>query len=480
MPVNKKVKSKKSVSTIKKSVKKIINKNSNKKSNKKSNLAKNSIKKVVSKNTKKIATTKYYVSETPLKYADREIFGAIKREYKRELSVLELIASENIVSRAVMEAQGSIFTNKYAEGYPEKRYYGGCAEADVIENLAIDRAKKLFKAPFINVQPHSGSQANMGVYMSILQTGDTCLGLSLDAGGHLTHGKKVNFSGKIYNFEHYGVSRETMQIDYNEVRDLALKHRPKIIVTGGSAYPRFIDFAKFREIADEVGAYLLVDMAHIAGLVAAGLHPNPVEYAHFVTGTTHKTLRGPRGGYIISTNEELAKKIDKTIFPGIQGGPLMHVIAAKAVCFKEALDKKFIDYQKQVLNNAKTMANEFISKNYNIISGGTDTHLILVDVKSSKGITGQIAETVLDKAHITINKNGIPYDSESPMVTSGMRLGTPAITTRGLKEKDIIELVNYMDEALTNYDNEKIINSVAKKVDALCKKYPIYKYISEM
>ena len=476
MPVNKKVKSKKSVSAIKKSVKKIINKNSNKKSN----LAKNSIKKVVSKNTKKIATTKYYVSETPLKYADREIFGAIKREYKRELSVLELIASENIVSRAVMEAQGSIFTNKYAEGYPAKRYYGGCAEADVIENLAIDRAKKLFKAPFINVQPHSGSQANMGVYMSILQTGDTCLGLSLDAGGHLTHGKKVNFSGKIYNFEHYGVSRETMQIDYNEVRDLALKHRPKIIVTGGSAYPRFIDFAKFREIADEVGAYLLVDMAHIAGLVAAGLHPNPVEYAHFVTGTTHKTLRGPRGGYIISTNEELAKKIDKTIFPGIQGGPLMHVIAAKAVCFKEALDKKFVDYQKQVLNNAKTMANEFISKNYNIISGGTDTHLILVDVKSSKGITGQIAETVLDKAHITINKNGIPYDSESPMVTSGMRLGTPAITTRGLKEKDIIKLVNYMDEALTNYDNEKIINSVAKKVDALCKKYPIYKYISEM
>lgn len=476
MPVNKKVKSKKSVSTIKKSVKKIINKNSNKKSN----FAKNSIKKVVSKNTKKIATTKYYVSETPLKYADREIFGAIKREYKRELSVLELIASENIVSRAVMEAQGSIFTNKYAEGYPAKRYYGGCAEADVIENLAIDRAKKLFKAPFINVQPHSGSQANMGVYMSILQTGDTCLGLSLDAGGHLTHGKKVNFSGKIYNFEHYGVSRETMQIDYNEVRDLALKHRPKIIVTGGSAYPRFIDFAKFREIADEVGAYLLVDIAHIAGLVAAGLHPNPVEYAHFVTGTTHKTLRGPRGGYIISTNEELAKKIDKTIFPGIQGGPLMHVIAAKAVCFKEALDKKFVDYQKQVLNNAKTMANEFISKNYNIISGGTDTHLILVDVKSSKGITGQIAETVLDKAHITTNKNGIPYDSESPMVTSGMRLGTPAITTRGLKEKDIIELVNYMDEALTNYDNEKIINSVAKKVDALCKKYPIYKYISEM
>ena len=464
----KKTNSKKSVSAIKKSTKKL---NIVKKS------AKNSIKKIVSK---KVASAKYYVSETPLKYSDREIFGAIKREYKREASGLELIASENIVSRAVMEAQGSIFTNKYAEGYPAKRYYGGCVEADVVESLAIERAKKLFKAPFINVQPHSGSQANMGVYMSVLQPGDTCLGLSLDAGGHLTHGKNINFSGRIYNFVHYGVSRETMQIDYDQVRDLALKHRPKIIVTGASAYPRIIDFAKFREIADEVGAYLLVDMAHIAGLVAAGLHPSPVKYAHFVTGTTHKTLRGPRGGYIISTNEELAKKVDKTIFPGIQGGPLMHVIAAKAVCFKEALDKKFVDYQKQVLNNAKIMANEFIAKNYNIVSGGTDTHLILVDVKSSKGITGKTAEAVLDKAHITTNKNGIPYDSESPMVTSGIRLGTPAITTRGLKEKDIIELVNYMDEVLTNSDNEKIISSVAKKVDALCKKYPIYKYIAEM
>lgn len=464
----KKTNSKKSVSAIKKSTKKL---NIVKKS------TKNSIKKTVSK---KVASAKYYVSETPLKYADREIFGAIKREYKREASGLELIASENIVSRAVMEAQGSIFTNKYAEGYPAKRYYGGCVEADVVESLAIERAKKLFKAPFINVQSHSGSQANMGVYMSVLQPGDTCLGLSLDAGGHLTHGKNINFSGRIYNFVHYGVSRETMQIDYDEVRDLALKNRPKIIVTGASAYPRIIDFAKFREIADEVGAYLLVDMAHIAGLVAAGLHPSPVKYAHFVTGTTHKTLRGPRGGYIISMNEELAKKVDKTIFPGIQGGPLMHVIAAKAVCFKEALDKKFIDYQKRVLNNAKIMANEFIAKNYNIVSGGTDTHLILVDVKSSKGITGKTAEAVLDKAHITTNKNGIPYDSESPMVTSGIRLGTPAITTRGLKEKDIIELVNYMDEVLTNSGNEKIISSVAKKVDALCKKYPIYKYISEM
>lgn len=463
MPISKKIKSKKSVSKIKKSGKKI-----------------NLVKKTAENKTSIKKSAKYYVSETPLKYADREIFGSIKREYKREANGLELIASENIVSRAVMEAQGSIFTNKYAEGYPSKRYYGGCVEADVVESLAIERAKKLFKAPFINVQPHSGSQANMGVYMAVLQPGDTCLGLSLDAGGHLTHGKKINFSGSIYNFEHYGVSRETMQIDYDEVRDLAFKCKPKMIVTGASAYPRFIDFEKFRSIADEVGAYLLVDMAHIAGLVAAGLHPNPVEYAHFVTGTTHKTLRGPRGGYIISSNEELAKKVDKTIFPGIQGGPLMHIIAAKAVCFKEALDKKFVAYQKQVLNNAKTMASEFISKNYNIISGGTDTHLILVDVKSSKKITGKIAETVLDKAHITINKNGIPYDSESPMVTSGIRLGTPAITTRGLKEKDVVELVNYIDEVLTNYDNEKIINSVAKKVDALCKKYPIYKYIADM
>ncbi|WP_028330575.1 serine hydroxymethyltransferase [Brachyspira alvinipulli] len=437
-------------------------------------------KKAVKVAEKKVAAPKYYVSEAPLKTADKEIFAAMKAEYKREVSGFELIASENIVSRAVMEAQGSIFTNKYAEGYPSKRYYGGCNVVDVVENLARERAKKLFKAPFINVQPHSGSQANMGVYMSVLQPGDTCLGLSLDAGGHLTHGKNVNFSGKIYNFEHYNVNRDTMQIDYNEVRDLALKHRPKMIVTGGSAYPRQIDFKKFREIADEVGAYLLVDMAHIAGLVAAGLHPNPVEYADFVTGTTHKTLRGPRGGYIISTKEELAKKVDKTIFPGIQGGPLMHVIAAKAVCFKEALDPKFVKYQEQVLKNADAMANMFLSKGYELISGGTDTHLILLDVKKSKGITGQVAETVLDAAHITTNKNGIPYDTESPMVTSGIRLGTPAVTTRGLKEKDVMELTQYIDEVLSNSDNEKLIASVAKKVDALCKKFPMYKYIADM
>ena len=320
----------------------------------------------------------------------------------------------------------------------------------------------------------------MGVYMAVLQPGDTCLGLSLDSGGHLTHGKNVNFSGKIYNFQHYNVSKETMQIDYDELRDTAKKLNPKLIVAGGSAYPRFLDFKKFREIADEVGALLMVDMAHIAGLVAAGVHPSPVPHAHFVTGTTHKTLRGPRGGYIISTEEDLAKKIDKTIFPGIQGGPLMHVIAAKAVCFKEALDPKFVKYQEQVVKNAEAMANMFLAKGYELISGGTDTHLILVDVKKSKGITGQLAETILDKAHITINKNGIPYDTESPMVTSGIRLGTPAITTRGLKEKDVMELTQYIDEVLSNSNDEKMINAVAKKVAALCKKFPMYKFIADM
>lgn len=439
-----------------------------------------SVKKASKTAEKKVIAPKYYVSEAPLKSADKEIFTAMKNEYKREVNGFELIASENIVSRAVMEAQGSIFTNKYAEGYPSKRYYGGCSEVDIVEDLARERAKKLFKAPFINVQPHSGSQANMGVYMAVLKPGDTCLGLSLDSGGHLTHGKNVNFSGKIYNFEHYNVRKDTMQIDYDELRDTAKSLKPKLIVAGGSAYPRFLDFKKFREIADEVGALLMVDMAHIAGLVAAGVHPSPVPHAHFVTGTTHKTLRGPRGGYIISTEEDLAKKIDKTIFPGIQGGPLMHVIAAKAVCFKEALDPKFVKYQEQVVKNAEAMANMFLAKGYELISGGTDTHLILVDVKKSKGITGQLAETILDKAHITINKNGIPYDTESPMVTSGIRLGTPAITTRGLKEKEVMELTQYIDEVLSNSDNEKVINSVAKKVSDLCKRFPMYKFIADM
>ena len=474
MAVSKK-NTKDSLKKVSKSVKKLV---SGKKSISKK--ASSTVKKVAKNVDKKIAAAKYYVSEVPLKNADKEIFSAMKSEYKREINGLELIASENIVSRAVMEAQGSIFTNKYAEGYPSKRYYGGCSEVDVVEDLARERAKKLFNAPFINVQPHSGSQANMGVYMAVLEPGDTCLGLSLDSGGHLTHGKNVNFSGKIYNFEHYNVNKETMQIDYDELRDIAKNLKPKLIVAGGSAYPRFIDFKKFREIADEVGAYLMVDMAHIAGLVAAGVHPSPVPHAHFVTGTTHKTLRGPRGGYIISTEENLAKKIDKTIFPGIQGGPLMHVIAAKAVCFKEALDPKFVKYQEQVLKNAEAMANMFLSKGYELISGGTDTHLILVNVKKSKGITGQLAETVLDRAHITINKNGIPYDTESPMVTSGIRLGTPAITTRGFKEKDVMELTQYIDEVLSNANDEKVAASVAKKIEKLCKRFPMYKFIGDM
>ena len=429
---------------------------------------------------KKEIVSKYNVDEKTLKQADKEIFNLIKKEYKRENLGIELIASENIVSRAVMEAQGSIFTNKYAEGYPNKRYYGGCINVDEVETIAIERLKQLFNSPFANVQPHSGSQANMAVYMAILEHGDTCLGLSLDCGGHLTHGHKVNFSGSNYNFIHYGVDKETMQIDYNKVRELAKKHKPKLIVTGGSAYPRFIDFKKFREIADEVNAYLLVDQAHISGLVAAKLHPNPIEYAHIVTGTTHKTLRGPRGGYILSTTEELAKKIDKIIFPGIQGGPLMHIISAKAVCFKEALDKKFIKYQEQVLKNAKVFEKVLKEKEYHIITGGTDTHLLLIDVKKSRNITGEKAEKILDKAHITVNKNTIPYDTESPMITSGIRIGTPAITTRGFKEKDCIELTNYIDDILTNSDDEKIINATAKKVLSLCKKYPIYKYIDEM
>lgn len=444
-------------------------------------VSKSSVKKSkkLSKKNIKLIKPKSYVSETPIKLADKEVYNVMQREYKRQLMRIELIASENIVSRAVMEAQGSVLTNKYAEGYPSKRYYGGCEEVDIVENLARERGKKLFKAPHINVQPHSGSQANMGVYMSVLKPGDTCLGLSLDAGGHLTHGKNVNFSGQIYNFKHYSVNKETMEIDYDEVRRLAKEYRPKIIVTGGSAYPRIIDFKTFRNIADEVGAYLMVDMAHFGGLVAAGLHPNPVEYAHFITGTTHKTLRGPRGGYIIATLEELAKKIDKTIFPGIQGGPLMHVIAAKAVCFKEALDKNFVKYQEQILNNAQAMVNMFLSKGYNIVSGGTDTHLLLLDVKSSRGITGKVAEEVLDKAHITTNKNGIPYDSEPPTITSGIRIGTPAVTTRGMKEPEMFEIGEYIDQVLKNHDNEKMIKSISKKVDELCRKYPIYNYLDE-
>lgn len=365
---------------------------------------------------------------------DKVIAEAIEREFQRQNSNIELIASENFVSEAVMEAQGSVLTNKYAEGYPGRRYYGGCEFVDVTESIAIDRAKALFGAEHVNVQPHSGSQANMAVYLVALEMGDTVLGMNLSHGGHLTHGAPVNFSGKFYNFVEYGVDKDTERINYDEVRKLALEHKPKLIVAGASAYSRTIDFKKFKEIADEVNAKLMVDMAHIAGLVAAGLHPNPVEYADFVTTTTHKTLRGPRGGMILC-KEEYKKDIDKTIFPGIQGGPLEHVIAAKAVAFGEALENNFKTYQQQVVKNAKVLAEALINEGFRIVSGGTDNHLVAVDVKGSIGLTGKEAEETLDSVGITCNKNTIPFDQEKPFVTSGIRLGTPAATTRGFDEK---------------------------------------------
>lgn len=369
-----------------------------------------------------------------IKNCDLEVYNAIVEEEKRQEEGIELIASENFVSKAVMDAAGSVFTNKYAEGYPEKRYYGGCANADTVEQLAIDRLKKIFGAKFANVQPHSGSQANMGVYVSLLEAGDKILGMGLSSGGHLTHGYKINFSGKNYVGIEYGLNPETEMLDYDEIRRLAIQEKPQIIVAGASAYSRVIDFKKFREIADEVGAYLMVDMAHIAGLVAAGEHPNPMEYADIVTSTTHKTMRGPRGGIILTNNEEIAKKIDKAIFPGIQGGPLMHIIAAKAVAFKEALSPEFKEYQKQVVKNAKAMADALVKGGLRIVSGGTDNHLMLVDLRP-KGVTGKMAEEGLEKAGITCNKNSIPNDPEKPFVTSGVRLGTPAITARGMKSR---------------------------------------------
>ncbi|KAD94473.1 serine hydroxymethyltransferase, partial [Staphylococcus aureus] len=370
---------------------------------------------------------------------DKVIAEAIEREFQRQNSNIELIASENFVSEAVMEAQGSVLTNKYAEGYPGRRYYGGCEFVDVTESIAIDRAKALFGAEHVNVQPHSGSQANMAVYLVALEMGDTVLGMNLSHGGHLTHGAPVNFSGKFYNFVEYGVDKDTERINYDEVRKLALEHKPKLIVAGASAYSRTIDFKKFKEIADEVNAKLMVDMAHIAGLVAAGLHPNPVEYADFVTTTTHKTLRGPRGGMILC-KEEYKKDIDKTIFPGIQGGPLEHVIAAKAVAFGEALENNFKMYQQQVVKNAKVLAETLINEGFRIVSGGTDNHLVAVDVKGSIGLTGKEAEETLDSVGITCNKNTIPFDQEKPFVTSGIRLGTPAATTRGFDEKAFEEV----------------------------------------
>lgn len=409
-----------------------------------------------------------------IKNVDIEIYNAIMSEKERQEDGIELIASENFVSKAVMEAAGSVLTNKYAEGYSGKRYYGGCINVDIVENLAVDRLKKLYGAKYVNVQPHSGSQANMGVYVALLEAGDKILGMSLNAGGHLTHGYKINFSGKNYIGLEYGLNPETEKLDYEEIRKVALEERPKIIVAGASAYSRIIDFKKFREIADEIGAYFMVDMAHIAGLVAAGEHPNPMQYADVVTSTTHKTLRGPRGGVILTNNEEIAKKIDKTIFPGIQGGPLMHIIAAKAVAFKEALAPEFKEYQKQVVKNAKAMADELVAGGLRIVSGGTDNHLMLVDLRA-KGVTGKQAEEILEKAGITCNKNAIPNDPEKPFITSGIRLGSPAMTTRGMKEKEARQIARMIIKVLDNIDDEVKIAEVKAEVLELTKKFPLYK-----
>ncbi|HCU9866351.1 TPA: serine hydroxymethyltransferase [Staphylococcus aureus] len=404
---------------------------------------------------------------------DKVIAEAIEREFQRQNSNIELIASENFVSEAVMEAQGSVLTNKYAEGYPGRRYYGGCEFVDVTESIAIDRAKALFGAEHVNVQPHSGSQANMAVYLVALEMGDTVLGMNLSHGGHLTHGAPVNFSGKFYNFVEYGVDKDTERINYDEVHKLALEHKPKLIVAGASAYSRTIDFKKFKEIADEVNAKLMVDMAHIAGLVAAGLHPNPVEYADFVTTTTHKTLRGPRGGMILC-KEEYKKDIDKTIFLGIQGGPLEHVIAAKAVAFGEALENNFKTYQQQVVKNAKVLAEALINEGFRIVSGGTDNHLVAVDVKGSIGLTGKEAEETLDSVGITCNKNTIPFDQEKPFVTSGIRLGTPATTTRGFDEKAFEEVAKIISLALKNSKDEEKLQQAKERVAKLTAEYPLY------
>ncbi|MFR4520650.1 MAG: serine hydroxymethyltransferase [Fusobacterium sp.] len=405
---------------------------------------------------------------------DREIYDAIEAERKRQNEGIELIASENFVSKSVLEAAGSVMTNKYAEGYPDKRYYGGCECVDIVEKIAIERAKKIFNVKYVNVQPHSGSQANMGVYKALLNLGDVILGMRLDHGGHLTHGKNVNFSGKDYTVYSYSVRKEDEYIDYDEVEKIAMEVKPKLIVAGASAYPRVIDFKKFREVADKVGAYLMVDMAHIAGLVAAGEHPSPIPYAHVVTTTTHKTLRGPRGGVIMTNDEEIAKKIDKAIFPGIQGGPLMHIIAAKAVAFKQALSPEFKEYQHQIVKNAKALAEVLEKGGLRLVSGGTDNHMILVDLKSSKGLTGQAVEKALDKAGITVNKNGIPYDTEKPMVTSGIRIGTPAVTTRGMKEKEMEEIGNFILETIENINDDKKLSEIKERVKELCLRFPLY------
>ncbi|WP_430615872.1 serine hydroxymethyltransferase [Enterococcus sp. DIV1279b] len=406
---------------------------------------------------------------------DPELWQAIEKETNRQQNNLELIASENIVSEGVMAAQGSILTNKYAEGYPGRRYYGGCEFVDVVENLAIERAKSIFGAAYANVQPHSGSQANTAAYLALIETGDTVLGMDLSAGGHLTHGSPVNFSGKTYNFVSYGVDPATEVIDYNVVRILARKHQPKLIVAGASAYSRTIDFAKFREIADEVGAKLMVDMAHIAGLVAAGLHPNPVPYADITTSTTHKTLRGPRGGLILTNDEDLAKKINSAVFPGIQGGPLEHVIAAKAVAFKEAQDESFKEYSEQVIRNAQAMAKVFNqAPQARLVSGATDNHLLLIDVRGFD-LNGKEAEALLDQVNITVNKNSIPFESLSPFKTSGIRVGTPAITSRGFKEEDCVEVAKLIVKVLEKPNDEAVLAEVTAQVKELTDNYPLYK-----
>ena len=404
---------------------------------------------------------------------DKKLQEAFRLEKKRQQHNIELIASENYVSKDVLKLQGSILTNKYAEGYPGKRYYGGCEYIDIFENLAKEYICKLFNCKYANVQPHSGSSANMAVYKALLQPKDKVMGMNLNHGGHLTHGHPINFSGLEYDIVSYNVNKDTELIDYDELESIALKEKPKMIIAGGSAYSRIIDFKRLREIADKCGAILMVDMAHIAGLIAAGLHPSPIEYADVVTSTTHKTLRGPRGGIILTNNEEIAKKIDKIIFPGIQGGPLMHVIGAKAECFYEALQPEFIEYQKQVIKNAKVLADTLTEEGLRVITGGTDNHLLLVDVKNTFGITGKEAEKVLDKINITVNKNTIPYDEESPFKTSGIRLGSPAMTTRGLKEKEFRTIGKIIAKALKNIDNEKELKRLQKEVLEITSKFPL-------
>ena len=408
---------------------------------------------------------------TSLQNTDPDIYALIEKERDRQTNQLELIASENIASEAILEAQGSIFTNKYAEGYPNRRYYGGCDYADEVETLAINRSKELFDAEYANVQAHSGSQANMAVYFATLKPGDKVLGMDLAHGGHLTHGASVNFSGQLFNFISYGVDRETEVINMDEVERIAFENKPKMIVAGASAYPRFIDFERFRRIADEIGAYFMVDMAHIAGLIAAGVHPSPVPYADFVTTTTHKTLRGPRGGLILA-KEKFAKRLDSKIFPGIQGGPLVHVIAAKAVAFKEAMTQTFKDYQKQVILNASVLADSLTGHGFRIVSGGTDNHLMLVDLKN-KNITGKEAEELLEEAGMTVNKNAIPFDTESRFVTGGIRIGTPSVTTRGVKQEEMVMIADWINRVITSRNSAEIVK-VREEVDSLCNRLPLY------